>query len=37
MQRIFTWVWIALAGVVTIAWAIALAWAAFAFVQWIFD
>ena len=31
------WAWLALAGVVTIAWAIALGWAAFGFVQWIVD
>ena len=34
---LWTWVWLAFAGVVTIAWAIALGWAAFAFVGWIFD
>ena len=33
---LWTWVWLALAGVVTVAWAIALGWAAFAFVEWIF-
>ena len=31
------WAWLAFAGVVTIAWAIALCWAAFGFVQWIVD
>jgi hypothetical protein len=31
------WAWLALAGVVTIAWSIALCWAAFAYVQWIVD
>jgi hypothetical protein len=29
------WAWLAFAGVVTIAWAIALGWATFAFVQWL--
>jgi hypothetical protein len=29
--------WLALAGVVTVAWASALGWAAFSFVDWIFD
>jgi hypothetical protein len=29
--------WLALAGAVTIAWAIALGWAAFSFIDWIFD
>jgi hypothetical protein len=40
MRRIFalwTWAWLAFAGVVTVAWAIALGWAAFAFAQWILD
>jgi hypothetical protein len=40
MRRIlglWTWIWLALAGVVTVAWAIALGGAAFAFVQWIVD
>jgi hypothetical protein len=31
------WAWLALAGFVTIAWAIALGGAAFGFVQWIVD
>jgi hypothetical protein len=32
---LWPWAWLALAGVVTLAWAIALGWAAFAFVGWI--
>jgi hypothetical protein len=31
------WAWLALAGVVTVAWAIALGWAAFEFIQWFVD
>jgi hypothetical protein len=31
------WAWLALAGVVTVSWAIALGWGAFEFIQWFFD
>jgi hypothetical protein len=40
MRRIsahWPWAWLALAGVVTVAWAIALGWAAFEFIQWFVD
>jgi hypothetical protein len=38
VQRILAlwqWAWLAFAGVVTLAWAIALCWAAFAFIRWL--
>jgi hypothetical protein len=34
---LWPWAWLAFAGVVTLAWAVALCWAAFAFVRWLVD
>jgi hypothetical protein len=34
-RALWPWAWLVVTGVVTLGWAIALCWAAFAFIQWI--